>query len=271
MTVLAAACLVMAVVLVLPRGSWSRRIRLEPPRQRARRDRHWGRWVLVAVMLGATTAGLLVGGTGTAALCLSLAVIAATGGSLWLKQRRSAAAVRRSEEISEASQLLAGLVRVGHVPASALRLAATESEIFAEAVAAQQVGGSVASTWRRQSTQPGGEGLAQLAAAWAVCEHSGASLTDTLDALAEHLDSSHKLQRLVAAELSAPKATGRMLAALPFAGLALGFAMGGDPVGFLLGSLPGQGCLVLGVALACAGVWWIERIADAAGGSWSAS
>lgn len=262
MTLLAAVCLVMAVVLLLPRGSWSRLARLQPPRQRSHTARRGGRWWILVAVLGLTFAGLVGGGSEVAALCLSLAMIVVTGVSLWRKQRHSAAAAQRAEEIAEASQLMAGLVRVGHVPASALRLAAAESGVFAEAVAAQQVGGSVASTWQRQSTQPGGAGLAQLAAAWVVCEHSGASLTDTLDALAEHLDSSHKLQRMVVAELSAPKATGRMLAALPFAGLALGFAIGGNPVGFLLGSLLGQLCMVIGVALACAGVWWIERIAD---------
>lgn len=267
MTLLAAGCLVVATVILLPAGAWSRLARLEPARPRFRSDRNWGRWWLVAGVVVATALGLVFGGSGGATVGLSVAVLAGTGTSLWLIQRRRAAAERRAEQIAEASQLLAGLLRVGHVPASALRLAATESEVFAEAVAAQQVGGSVASTWQRQSTQPGGEGLAQLAAAWVVCEHSGASLTDTLDALAKHLEDSHKINRMVAAELSAPKATGRMLAALPFAGLALGFAIGGNPVDFLLSSLFGQFCLVTGVVLACAGVWWIERIAAAASGS----
>jgi tight adherence protein B len=62
--------------------------------------------------------------------------------------------------------------------------------------------------------------------------------------------------------LSAPRATSRLLAVLPLAGLALGYGFGGDPVGFLAGSAPGQLSLVVGVALGCAGVLWTERIAD---------
>lgn len=264
-TILAAACLVAAVLLLRPAAPQWRVARLQPPTfpQGGRRRRQ--RWWAPALVVVAAAVGLILGGTAGASVAFSLALIAATVLTLALRQRRQAQAGKRAEAIAESSQLLAGLLRVGHVPGSALRLASAETEVFAEAVAAQRVGGSLTATWQRQSLDPGGGGLAELAAAWQVCEASGASLIDTLDALAEHLDSGHRLDRVVAAELSAPKATGRMLAALPFAGLALGFVIGGDPFGFLIGSPVGQVCLVTGVALACAGVWWIERIAGSAG------
>jgi len=264
-TIVAAACLVAAVFLMRPAAPRWRLARLQPrPQQRSgpRRRQLW--WPPTLVVL-ATSVGLLLGGTAGASVAFSVALVVGTVLNLVLRQRRQHRAWQRAESIAESSQLLAGLLRVGHVPGSALRLASAETDVFAEATAAQRVGGSLTATWRRQSLEPGSEGLAELAAAWQVCEGSGASLTDTLDALADHLDSVRRLDRVVAAELSAPKATGRMLAALPFAGLALGFAVGGDPVAFLIGSPVGQLCLVTGVALACAGVWWMERIARSAG------
>ena len=63
-----------------------------------------------------------------------------------------------------------------------------------------------------------------------------------------------------------PSATGRLLAVLPLAGLGLGFAFGGDPLAFLLGTAVGRLALCAGVGLACAGIAWSERIARAAGG-----
>ena len=58
----------------------------------------------------------------------------------------------------------------------------------------------------------------------------------------------------------------RLLAALPLAGVALGYGFGGDPLAFLAGSLPGQLSLIGGVSLGCAGVVWTEHIADAGNG-----
>jgi tight adherence protein B len=66
----------------------------------------------------------------------------------------------------------------------------------------------------------------------------------------------------VAAELAAAHATARMLAVLPIGVLLLGSGIGGDPVGFLLGSTAGLVCLALGLGLSFAGLTWLERIAD---------
>jgi tight adherence protein B len=111
------------------------------------------------------------------------------------------------------------------------------------------------------------EELAQIAAGWRVATRTGASMASTMDAVAERLRTDQQVSGVVRAELSAPRATGRLLAALPLAGLLLGYLMGGDPLGFLTGTPIGEGCLVLGVALMCAGLVWTDHLADRAGGT----
>lgn len=210
--------------------------------------------------------GWLAAGSAGAAVGLSAALLALTSGWLIVEHRRQRWVLRRSDEVADACQALAGLLRVGHVPTVALRLAASDSSVLAEASAAQRVGASVVAVLRRQGEHSGAGGLTELATAWEVAETTGASLTSTLDALQSRLEASRTLSRVVSAELAAPRATGRLLAALPFFGLLLGYGIGGDPASFLLSTPVGELCLVGGVVLACVGVWWIERIAVEAGG-----
>ena len=266
MSLLIASCLVAAVLLLVPP---SPRRRLSRLRAAEVVTRSWSALPKVGAVLSVVAAGLvplLIFGAGGGAVGFCSGLLLVTVVALWRRDRKDRQAVRRVEEVVDACQSLAGLLRVGHVPVMALRMAATDSAVFAEAAAAQRVGGSVSAVLRRKGGDSGGDGLTELAIAWEVAERTGASLTATLDALADRLDAGRKIARMVNSELAAPRATGRLLAALPFFGLLLGYAIGGNPGAFLVGSPVGQLCLVAGVSLACAGVWWIERIAGSAGG-----
>ncbi len=266
MSVLAAIAFVGAALLGLPAAPRARLARL--------RDRGGGSGLRVPWRLfgwplavaGSTVSGILVAAGGGGAIGFCVGMLAATCWTVWLDHGARSRSRQRSEQVVTGCLALAGLLRVGHVPAVALRIAAGDSPVLAEAAAVQRVGGQVPAVLRRLGASPGGSGLTQLAIAWEVSARTGASLTATLDALADRLDASRKLRRVVDAELAAPRATSRMLAALPFAGLALGFAFGGDPLAFLLGTVLGQLAMCTAVTLACAGVWWTERIARAAGG-----
>ena len=66
----------------------------------------------------------------------------------------------------------------------------------------------------------------------------------------------------VDAELASARLTGQLLAVLPGLGLGLGFVGGGDPLGFLIGTPLGQGCVVVAVGLLCAGLIWTEKLSD---------
>ena len=212
---------------------------------------------LGAAVVTAAVAGVLFG--------VTVGILACT--MIWLVRvhRRRVLTGRRQAEVVDACRALAALLRVGHVPTTALRTVVQDAPVLTEVVAVQRVGGDVAPVLRRLAAAPGRHGLSELANAWEVSERTGASLTATLDALAARLVAQEGVRQIVQAELSAPRSTGRLLAALPVAGLALGFFMGGDPLGFLGGSVVGQIVLVAGAALACAGIVWTERIADGNG------
>ena len=119
--------------------------------------------------------------------------------------------------------------------------------------------------WHRQAKEEGLGGLLDLARAWQVGTRSGASLTATLDQVAAALAADESLRAVVGSELAAPRATGKLMAALPALGVGMGYLLGGDPLGWLVQGPAGGTCLVLGTALACGGVLWIESLARRTG------
>ena len=111
------------------------------------------------------------------------------------------------------------------------------------------------------AASPGCAGLSRLVACWRVAATSGAALAPAIDRVADALQDDIELRRDITSTLAGPRATAHLLACLPAVGLLLGTAIGADPVGFLLGSRPGIGCLLVAVALDAAGLGWARRIA----------
>jgi hypothetical protein len=72
------------------------------------------------------------------------------------------------------------------------------------------------------------------------------------------------VRRVVNSELAAARATSKVMAALPPCGIAIGYLLGGDPARWLLARPAGWTCLLTGIFLACAGVLWIEVLAQRA-------
>lgn len=168
---------------------------------------------------------------------------------------------RAQDEVAEAAQTLALLLRSGQIPTRALAEAAADNPCLAPAAAAVGLGGDVAGALREASHAPGREALAQLAGAWRVSEASGAPVSKVVGQVTDTVRRERQLADVVATELSAARTSGRIMATLPLLAIALGMAAGADPVSFLLHEGLGQGLLVAGVALAAAGVVWTERIA----------
>ncbi len=265
----AVAALLAATAVLLgvrrPGGGWSRSTagegRKDPP------PAH--RPVPLVLVAGAGAGGLpalalFVDGARGCVLAVSGVLVLATAGRLtvlWLR-RRAAEQVARG--VVEGCAVLAANLRVGQVPSRALQTAAAACPVLRPAHETLHLGGDVAAVWFRQAAGPGAGGLRELARAWRVAERTGASLTSTLEQVVAGQTSDRALQQVVASELSAPRATGKVMAALPALGLGMGYLLGGDPLQWLAAGPAGWTCTVLGVALACGGVLWIEALARAA-------
>lgn len=263
---LAALCAALAAWWLVPGASEGLgRLGLVPAGPRVRRTAP--RLALVALVCAAGVLGVgLVFGPGGAAVGLALGQVA--GCLLVLGARRAGrvAGARGRAEVVHAGELVAGLLRVGRVPAAALVEAAEDAAVLRVAAAELRAGGEVAAALRRSAVGAGHEGLRDLAAAWEVSVRTGASLVGAVDAAAARLAADEDVARVVDAELSAARLGGRVMAVLPFVGLLLGSGLGGDPLGFLVGSVIGWMCLNVGVALACGGVLWIDTVAQRSGG-----
>ena len=112
------------------------------------------------------------------------------------------------------------------------------------------------------SMRPGRRALRALAACWFAAERHGMALADAVAGIEEGLKAEHGRLRAVEVELAGIRATILLLAALPAFGLALGLALGADPLGTLLHHPIGQIGFVLGVVLDLAGLLWTDRLVE---------
>ena len=134
------------------------------------------------------------------------------------------------------------------------------------AAAARSPAGDLASSLAAASRSPGREVLADLAAAWTVADRMGAALATPVAQLATSARAQESVRRELDASLAGPRASALLLSGLPLVGVIMGGALGADPTGFLLGTVPGQVILLLGTSLAACGVAWTETILRRAGG-----
>lgn len=153
-------------------------------------------------------------------------------------------------------------VRAGQPPERALAraLADRDDTVAPQTLAATRWGGDVSEALREDARGSASAILASAAACWSVAATQGAGLADALDRLVAQDRRAEEVRRQLEAHLAAPRATARMLALLPALGLLLGIAVGGDPLGWLLGTPLGVACLVLGLLLVVAGLTWASRI-----------
>ena len=179
------------------------------------------------------------------------------------RSRAAAGAADRAARVQEACEVMAGELAAGLPPGRVLATAATVCPELAGVVAAHRLGGSVPESLRSAAAEPGAGDLVLVAAAWQVAHRSGAGLAEALSGVSMALRERQSLRRMVGSELSSARATARLMVALPVLTLLMGSGIGGDPVGFLIGSPGGWACLAGGLALGLAGLGWIEAIAGA--------
>jgi tight adherence protein B len=177
----------------------------------------------------------------------------------WLLRSHTAEQTRRG--LIELADALSAELGAGAAPREALwRAARDEPRFAAVAAAARSPAGSVVSALNDLAAGPGGESAADLAMAWAVCETSGGRLAAPVARLSGGWRDEEQVRREVNAQLAGPRATAVLLSGLPVLGMAMGAALGADPLALL--RRPSMALVVLlpGLLLEVAGLLWTARI-----------
>lgn len=182
-----------------------------------------------------------------------------------LGRRRETAADQAA--VLEVCDLLAAELAAGRPPGAALAAAAERWPPLGAAVEAARLGADVPDVLRRLAAERrGAADLDWVAGAWQVAERSGHGLAAALERTGDGLRARRRTRRMVDSELASARATARLVACLPLAVLLMGSGAGSDPWSFLLATPVGWLCLGGGLGLVGLGLWWIERLADAAAG-----
>ena len=182
----------------------------------------------------------------------------------WGRRRRRQRAADTAA-VLEVCDLLAAELTVGRPPGAALRAAGQQWPPLGPVVEAFHLGADVPAALRSLAcARPGAADLRLVAAAWQVAHHSGHGLATALARTSRGIRARRRTRRLVDSELASARATARLVALLPLAVLLMGSGAGSDPWRFLLTTPVGLACLSAGLGLIGLGLWWIERLADAA-------
>jgi len=216
-------------------------------------DRRGGALVAIAT----ATVGMVSGGPVAGVVVAAYAVI---GWRALGRHRRARAAVAREAAALDAVAVLAADLRAGSTPDTALRAALP-------ALVARH-GNGPSRTPDLEPLEPG-TSLARAAdlpvarrvlVSWRLADSTGAPLADVLDRLDIDLRAGARAVTAAAAQAAGAKATALLLAGLPVAGIAVGYALGVDPLAILLRTPLGASCALGALTLQLAGLAWSGRL-----------
>ena len=225
--------------------------------------RHPRRLIAGSLALAAI-AGLVAAGPIAAVLAGVYCALAIRAATRQITTRRTAA--DRARSLDGLGSLAADL-RAGLPPAMAevpLRSAGTEALAADQPSAGNRsrrmssghgVGGQTADTGDRA-----GRMTDLTAAVWRLAEQTGAPAADLVERIEADARAADRARASASAQAAGAKATALLLAALPVGGIALGYAIGADPLRVLLHTPVGGACAVASAFLQCAGLLWSERL-----------
>ncbi len=219
-------------------------------------------------------AALLLGALCSLATRSAVPIALAVVSALLLRSRlvraraRAAEAAQRSAVV-ELCAVLRGELQAGRQPGAAFAEAVwsrPELRDLAEAFSVPDPDRDEPDLLAAAARRPGREGLASLAACWRAAEQHGVPLAGAVCGIEDGLRAQQHRRHNLAAELSGVRATVALLGVLPVFGLALGSALGADPIHTLLTRPIGEVCLVLGCLLEVLGLRWTDRLVAAVDG-----
>ena len=104
------------------------------------------------------------------------------------------------------------------------------------------------------------------AAVWRLAERTGAPVADLVDRIEADGRAADRGRAAAAAHAAGARATALLLAGLPAGGIALGYAIGVDPLRVLLHTPLGAACVAGALVLQLGGLAWADRLAGAGAG-----
>jgi tight adherence protein B len=230
--------------------------------------------VAVAVLLASAAWLLLYGADGKRLGHLVVGLrdrpsrgVQATTFSLW----RWSGGRRRSEHQVEREALdlldaLAPALRAGLPPVTAVRLVVGPSSAgaghFGGLDEAAARGEPLAPTWSAYAEAVGSEDLRLVAGAWSLCDTLGSPLAPTVSTVSDVVRRRRAIRTRIATALAGPRATMRVLTALPLSGPLVAVLVGVPPAD-LYAPPAGAAALLAGVTLLLVGRWWAGRMVRA--------
>lgn len=251
------AALALALALLVAPTSTRHRLEAQRPVAPARRGIAMAACAAAAVALPLFVPGTAVVAGGIIAL------------TLVLRRRRRVRHLRRAEEsaaLQGALDVLVAELRVGAHPVAAFDVAAAEVDgaVAADlrAVASRaRLGADVATGLRSVAVRsPLPAHWERLAVTWQLAATHGLPIASVMRTAQRDIVERGRFSARVDAGLAGARATAAVLAGLPLLGVGLGQLIGADPLGFLLSGGLGGWLLLVGVTLACCGLWWSDRI-----------
>lgn len=232
-------------------------------------------WVLPSLsLLEARSAGAALAGcaalpvavvagpaVGLAVAVIVAALAAELRGGLRDRRRERAAASWRAALGATAVALAAGLTladalaRGGHAAGS--RTPDAPATVLSAAAAAARLGGDVVGVLEARCPQGTG---ARLVACLQIAVGTGVAPASLAVRLGEAVAAEEQAGRAATVALASARATTRVLAVLPLAGIALAAAFRASAPSYLLGSQAGHGCLLAAALLEAAGLRWSARL-----------
>jgi tight adherence protein B len=213
---------------------------------------HPGRGIVVGAVIGGA-AGLIAGGPVAALALATYAGLAArTVLRRWANSDRRAARSRVLDEIGAmAADLRAGLPAA--LSPTAPSPATAPSVTTAPSPAAPSTAAASEELRLRTLTVAAGR----------LAERTGAPVADLVDRIEADARADDRARASVAAQAAGARATAMLLAGLPAGGIALGYAIGTDPLQVLLHTPLGAACVAGSLVLQLGGLAWADRLAGA--------
>ena len=169
--------------------------------------------------------------------------------------RRSAGrgrAVARSRALDDLGALAADL-RAG-LPPGDLEADAARASSAAPTSRASSAAGSPADLLRLRELTGAG---------WRLAERTGAPVAELVERIEADARAADRARASAAAQAAGARATAMLLAGLPAGGIALGYAIGVDPMRVLLHTPLGAACAGGALILQLGGLAWADRLATA--------